>query len=166
MRAWGSYTLPLPKPSGTWVLGFMQRWDSGRNYDYNTLLDTRPYVTNPGYLTPPSTVTYYISGRGAFNYDNIWRTDLSLSGDRKFAARASVFFRAVVNNVFNSSRLQSFNTTILGPSNDPTLRTFNPFTTAPVEGVNWRKGPAFGQPSGPGSYQSPREANFSVGIRF
>lgn len=129
-------------------------------------VDTRPYVTNPGYITPPSSVGYFISGRGEFHFDSIWRTDLSLSWDRKVFGAAEVFFRAVVNNVFDNQGLDGFNTTILGPTNDSTLAAFNPFTTTPVEGVNWKKGPAFGQPSSPSSYQSPRAFNFSVGVRF
>jgi hypothetical protein len=46
------------------------------------------------------------------------------------------------------------------------LAAFNPFTSTPVEGVNWKKGPSFGQPVSPNSYQSPREYNFSLGFRF
>jgi hypothetical protein len=80
--------------------------------------------------------------------------------------KAQFFGRFVVNNVFNNSSLTGFNTTILGKANDSTLAAFNPFTTAPVEGVNWKKGPSFGQPTSPNSYQSPRDFNFSVGFRF
>ena len=46
------------------------------------------------------------------------------------------------------------------------MAAFNPFTTVPVENVNYVKGPSFGQASSPNSYQSPREFNFSVGFRF
>jgi hypothetical protein len=35
-----------------------------------------------------------------------------------------------------------------------------------VEGVNWKKGPSFGQAISPNSYQSPRDYSFSVGFRF
>ena len=46
------------------------------------------------------------------------------------------------------------------------LQAFNPFTTKPVEGVNWQQGPEFGKASSPTSYQSPRDFNVSVGFRF
>ena len=46
------------------------------------------------------------------------------------------------------------------------LTAFNPFSETPVEGVHWKKGPSFGQPTSPSSYQSPRDFNFSVGFRF
>ena len=46
------------------------------------------------------------------------------------------------------------------------MTAFNPFTTTPVEGVNCKKDSTYGQPSGPGSYQAPRDFSFSVGFRF
>ncbi len=39
-------------------------------------------------------------------------------------------------------------------------------TEQPVEGVHWKKGPSYGQPTSPTSYQSPRDFNVSVGFRF
>jgi hypothetical protein len=43
-------------------------------------INTTPYVTNPGYLTPDTTITYYFAGgRGAFLTDTIWATDLSFN---------------------------------------------------------------------------------------
>src|SRR5262249_25458110 len=153
---WGSYEVPLGKDSGALVLGMMQRYDSGRPYDYSMSVDTRPYVTNPGYLIPPSTVTYFVTGRGAYRFNDSWRTDASLSWNHHVPLPklpgAQLFVRAVMSNVFNSLRLTSFNTTILGRANDMTLAAFNPFTAAPVEGVNWKKGPSFGQPVSPNSY--------------
>ena len=168
VRVWGTYSLPVPTALGAINLGFMQRYDSGLPYDFNISIDSRPYVTNPGYLVPPSTVTYYVSRRGEFRFDSTWRTDLSLSWNRKVPglAKAQVFLRAVMNNVFNNAALTSFNTTIIGKSGDSTLAAFNPFTTTPVEGVNWKKGPSFGQAVSPNSYQNPREYNLSIGFRF
>jgi len=46
------------------------------------------------------------------------------------------------------------------------MTAFNPFTTTPVEGVNYKKDSTYGQPSGPSSYQAPRDFSFSVGFRF
>ena len=168
LRLWAMYALPAPARLGTFDLGLMQRADSGQPYDLSFLVDTRPYVTNPGYLTPPSTVTYFASGRGAFRFNGAWRTDLSLSWNHHVPGwtEAELFFRLVANNVFNNQALTGFNTTILGRSNDATLVAFNPFTTTPVEGVNWKKGPSFGQATSPNSYQSPQDFNVSMGFRF
>jgi hypothetical protein len=68
----------------------------------------------------------------------------------------------VVGNVFNNDALQSFNNVVTTAG----MTAFNPFTTTPVEGVNWKKDSLFGQPSSPSSYQAPRDASFSVGFRF
>ena len=168
VRIWGTYEVPVRPAFGTFALGFMQRLDSGLGYDSNMTIDSRPYVTNPGYITPPSSITYYVSDRGAFRFNSIWRTDLSLSWNRRLPGwtSAQVFFRGVVTNAFNTLRIDSFNTTIIGRSGDTTLAAFNPFSETPVEGVHWKKGPSFGRPTSPSSYQSPRDFNFSVGFRF
>lgn len=168
LRLWGSYALPLPASLGRFDLGFMERYESGRPYDLSMSIDTRPYVTNPGYLAPPSTVTYFISGRGAYRFEDSTATDLSLSWSYALPVlnATKVFARFVVNNVFNEDALTSFNTTVLGKSNDSSMTAFNPFTTTPAEGVNWKKGPNFGKASSPNSYQSPRNYYFSAGFRF
>ncbi len=162
VRLWGTYDLPLPASAGKFGLGFMQRFDSGSPWDYNMAIDPRAYVTNPGYLVPPSSVTYFVSGRGAFRFEGAWRTDLSMAWSRKVARGVQIFFRAVANNVLNNQALTGFNTTIVTTG----LPGFNPFTSKPVEGVNWQKGPEFGKASSPSSYQAPRDFNFSVGFRF
>jgi len=61
------------------------------------------------------------------------------------------------------------NTTVLTNANSSGVTPFNPFTTQPVEGVNWRKGvgpPAFGAPTSRFAYQTPRTFQFSLGLRF
>jgi outer membrane receptor protein involved in Fe transport len=167
LRIWGTYELPLPRSLGRFDLGFQERVESGLPYDLSMAVDTRPYVTNPGYLAPPSTVTYFISGRGAYRFEGSTATDLSLSWSHNLGwGTSQVFLRFVMNNVFNEHALTSYNTTVLGKSADSTLQAFNPFTTTPVEGVNWKKGPSFGQAVSPNSYQPPRNYYFSVGLRF
>lgn len=168
VRFWGTYNVPLAERAGRLALGFMQRLDSGLGYDNSMAIDSRPYVTNPGYLLPTSAVTYYVSERGAEKYDSIWRTDLSFSLNRTVPGpgQAQVFVRFVINNIFNNTGIESFNTTIQGRSQDSTLAAFNPFTEKPVEGVSWKKGPNYGQPTSPTSYQSPRDFNISAGFRF
>ena len=162
VRLFGTYDLPLPAAAGAFALGFMQRFDSGAPWDYNLAIDPRPYVANPGYLVPPASVTYFMSGRGEFRFEHAWRSDLSLSWNHRVVGGAQIFLRAVANNVFNNQALTGFNTTIVGTG----LQTFNPFTSKPVEGVNWQQGPEFGKASSPTSYQSPRDFNVSVGVRF
>jgi hypothetical protein len=81
-------------------------------------------------------------------------------------ARSEVFFRGVLNNLFNNSAQISGNETILTRANDARYQLFNPFTTTPAQGVHYDFGPDYLRPTGTGDYQSPREFSFSVGLRF
>ncbi len=168
LRGWVQYRIPAPDGLGRFDLGFVQRYDSSDASSADGTIDPRPYVTNPGYQSVPSTVTYYFGPRGDIRYDNVWRSDLSLSWGKPLPAlgRTEVFFRGVVTNLFNNSAQTSGNETIFTRTNNSAYQLFNPFTTTPVEGVNYAYGPDFGKPTGTGDYQGPREFSFSVGIRF
>jgi hypothetical protein len=168
VRMWMTYTLPVSRKVGRMDLSLMQRVDSGRGYDLNATLDSRPYVTNPGYITPTSSVTYYFSDRGGSTRDMVYRTDLAYNWEAGMPGtkRARVFFRFVMNNLFNSSTVVGFNTTVQARAQNSAYAAFNPFTTTPVQGVNWGYGPEFGKPADPTDYQTPRNFNFSLGFRF
>ena len=168
VRAWLSYMLPVPSKAGRFDIGLMQRFDSGSNYDWSASIDSRPFVTNPGYITPVSSPTYYFSERGEFNREGIWRTDLSLGWESRLprVPKARLFFRGVVNNLFNLHGIDGFNTTVQTASSNSKYVAFNPFTETPVQGVHWDVGPEYGKVTGTGSYQTPREFSFSVGVRF
>jgi len=163
------YQAPIPQSIGMMDIGFVQRFDSGVSSpgDPTGSVDTRPYVTNPGYLSPISSVGYYFLPRGSFRWDNVWTTDLSVNWSKRLGVGSTqVFFRGVVTNVFNSSAVVNGNIVINTNYNNKTYATFNPFTTAPVRGVNWDLGPTFGKPAAPADYQSSRQFSFSVGLRF
>jgi len=171
LRTWMSYEVPAAADLGQLTLGVVQRFDSGLPYDANQVVDTRPYVGNPGYVTPPSSVTYFFSDRYGLRFDNIWTTDLSLNWTKRLPGLAAteMFFRGVVTNLFgNSGQLGGDSTvfTAASPGTSVGLQPFNPFTTRPVEGVNYVKAETFGKPSGTTDYQAPRTFNFSVGVRF
>ncbi len=166
IRAWAQYHLPIA--AGRWDLGFVQRYDSSVASSADGTIDPRNYVGNQGYQSVPSTVTYYFGPRGDQRYDGVWQTDLSLFWSLPFKGmgKAEVFFRGVVNNVFNHAAQVSGNETILTRTNDTRYQLFNPFTEKPVRGVNYDFGPEYFKPTGTGDYQSPREFLFSVGVRF
>lgn len=168
LRAWANYRLPLPEGPGRFDLGLVQRFDSSDASSADGTIDPRNYVTNPGYQSVPSTVTYYFGPRGDQRYDDVWRTDVSLlwSFPIRALGNSQVFFRGVLTNLFNQSAQVAGNETILTRTNDSSYQLFNPFTTAPVQGVHWDYGPLYGQPTGTGDYQAPREFSFSVGFRF
>ena len=124
-------------------------------------------MANPGYLTPPTGLEYYVLGRDPFRTEATYRTDLSVNYGYRLGgmgdARPELFFHSEVLNIFNQFQLcgcggtsvfvnggnvnaQTINQVILTPvTNGATYQAFNPFTTTPVKGVNWDLGPTFGQ---------------------
>lgn len=168
VNLWASYELPLGERFGRLQTSVMQRVDSGTPYSLAGNVDPRPYVTNPGYLTPPSSVTYFFSERGALRTDTVHRTNLALNWTRPlpFSGRSQLFVRAIVNNLFNNSALEVRNSLVLTRNDDSTLQAFNPFTQTPVRGTHYQLGPDFGAATGVTDYQAPRSFNVSVGLRF
>jgi hypothetical protein len=149
----------------------LQSYASGLPYGAVNRVNSRAFVTNPGYALPPSAanIVYYYTNRDAFRTDDITSTDLSLNYAFEWAVLGKdieIFLQPDVLNVFNEHGLINVNTTTLDATNTAGLQTFNPFTTTPVEGVHWRKGPTFGQGVNETDYQLPRTFRFSVGLRF
>jgi outer membrane receptor for ferrienterochelin and colicin len=171
VRLYATYLLPVNPALGQFTLGAIQRVNSGTPYDIAFSVNPTAYVTNPGYLAPPTSVTYYIGGRGPLRTDAISNTDLSFMWSKKVRGSLELFVRGLAYNLFNSQGVQSLDMTVSSNASPGTytaasLPVFNPFTTAPVEGVNYRYGPNFGQPSAPSDFQEPRSFSFSFGIRF
>lgn len=170
-RVYASWLVPMSPTFGQLTLGVVQRADSGTPYDSAFSVNSSSYVTNPGYVSPPTSLTYYIDGRGPVRTQSEINTDLSLVWSRKVRGSTEVFFRGLVYNLFNLQHVMSVDTTVSsnaspGSYTAASLPAFNPFMTDPVADVNYRYGPLFGQPTAPSSYQAPRSASFSVGLRF
>jgi len=168
-RGMASVRLPFGESLGAFDFGAVQRFDSGVAQDISGSVDARPYVTNPGghYLAPPSSFGYYYFPRGSFRWNNIWTTDLSLNWSKRIGVHSTqIFFRGVMSNIFNNSAQTGGDLTLLSNVQNKTYATFNPFTTTPVEGVNWAKGPNFGKPLAVTDYQPARQFSFSMGVRF
>ncbi len=184
-RAWATWDTPIPAAIGTLNVGLLQYFTTGAPYGAQGTVDTRPFVTNPGYASPPATVNYYFTPRDAFRMDKLWRTDLALNYAHKLGVKKSeLFVRGTVVNLFNRQGLTNFyggvnsdldlgcgtggciSTTVLTNANNSGVAAFNPFTTTPVEGVNWRKAATFGQPTSRFAYQAPRTYQFAVGMQF
>ena len=128
-------------------------------------MDSRPYVVNPGYAVAPASVTYYFTERDAFRTDDITRTDVAFNYSFKWSS-IEIFLQPEVLNAFDEDGVEVVSTAVLDATNSGALATFNPFTTAAVEGVHWRKGSTFGKPQVAADYQTPRTFRFSVGVRF
>jgi hypothetical protein len=174
-RLWLTYNLPWVSGLG---LGLLEDLGSGVPYNAVGAVDVRPYVTNPGYITP--------QGGDGFHTASTYRTDLAvnykygLGGSLK---RLEFFGQAQVLNVFNQFQLcgcgasvfanggnitqTSIDQSVSTNSNAATrFQAFNPFTTTPVQGVNWDYGPNFGKALNRFAYTSPRTFRLSFGARF
>jgi hypothetical protein len=155
-------------------------------------VDPRAFVANPGYLNPPAglDVVYYYTPRDAFRTESQFRTDLAINYAHRIprARTLELFAQVQVLNLFNQSQLcacgatafgtgsaanaggvniQRLSTTVLTPVSTPArFAAFNPFTTAPVRGVNWDLGPTFGQAVSRFAYTTPQSMRLSFGVRF
>lgn len=185
-RLWANYNVPAV--SGL-TLSVLQTLESGVPYGAvsATGVDPRPYVTNPGYINFPSgqNTTYFYTDRDAFRTEGQRRTDFAINYTRAIPGftSAKLVGQLQVVNLFNQFQLCGCGGTVfvngggvdLSSTIDQTVRTsvtnanlatFNPFTTSPVEDVNWSKGPNFGHALTRFAYTSPRQLRLSFGVRF
>ena len=174
-RLWGSYDLPTRL--GAFNFSVLQNFDSGTPASVVGSIDSRPYVTNPGYLTPPASVSYYFAP-ASVRSDTITHTDLAVNYKVRLSRGIEFFLEPEIINLFNEQGVQSFNLEVLtaldctGSSTQGAacpaggLKPFNPFTEKPVEGVNYIKGAGFGKPETVTDYQTSRIFRFSVGLKF
>jgi hypothetical protein len=184
-RATGWLQYNLNTPVGRLNLSLLERYHSALSYSAVGTIDVRAGasngptngITNPGYVIPPSNVAYFFSDRGAFHVDSISSTDLGINFYLPVTHGAQLFLEGDLLNIFNNQGVEDpdfVNQTVNTRRQTACLQTgtttrctaFNPFTTTPVEGINWQKGPIFGQPTSASAYQTPRTYRFSVGLKF
>lgn len=172
LRAWAVVELPVPQWLGTLSASALQMLATGSPYSAVGSVDTRPFVSNPGYRTPPANVSYFFSPRGAFRTDTVHRTDISLNWGRHVGRHLVAFAQPELLNIFNLHAVTRVGSSVLTAANATGLARFNPFTQVPAlgsrgtAGANWDFGPGFGQPLVPGDYQLPRTFRISLGARF
>lgn len=182
-NAWVQYDME----TGIGRLNFslLERYHSALSYSAVGTIDVRKGasngpadgIVNPGYETPPSSVSYYFSDRGALKVDPISSTDLGLNWYLPTFGGARGFIEVDLLNIFNQQGIEDpdfINKTVLTRRQTTCLQTgtntrcaaFNPYTTTPQQGVNWQYGPIFGQPTSNFAYQQPFTYRFSVGVKF
>ncbi len=179
-------TTDIRLPFGSLNIGLLERYHSGMPYSAAGSIDVRKSsglpigVVNPGYVTPPSRVTYFFGDRGAYRVDNISSTDLNLTYTLP-VARANLILRGDALNLFNQQGVE-FTATNVGSVVETTVLTarnstckqangsrcaqFNPFTETPQLGVHYQLDPNFGRPTRADAYQLPRAYRFAVSVRF
>ncbi len=168
VKLFASYTVPLlPARLGSLNVALVQSVDSGIPYGAVGLVDSRSYVTGaPNYITPPTSVNYYFTGRDAFRTDTIYRTDLALTLTTRIAGLVEVFVQPQVLNALNRHGLVGVSTAVRTAVNSSAYQRFNPFTTVPVQGTNWDYSPTFGHARNNLDYQLPRTFTIAAGLRF
>jgi hypothetical protein len=154
-------------------------------------INPRNYVTGaPAYVNPPSgtNTIYFYTARDAFRTQAQKRTDLAINYGHGIAGVRGMgslqfFVQAQVINLFNQFQLcgcggtvfqnggattqTRIDTSILTPVTTPAKYTsFNPFTTTPVQGVNWDYNSTFGTALNRFAYTSPRQFRIGFGLRF
>ncbi len=168
LKAWAIYDI-FNTDHNSLSVSLLQTYTSGTPYGAVGSVDARPFVTNPGFAQPPTTVTYFYTTRDAFHTDDITRTDLSFNYAftwNAFGESFEVFIQPEILNLFDEQGVIDVNTDITDSTDTNVLAAFNPFTETPVEGVNWTRGDNFGQPVDEFDYQTPRTYRLSIGFRF
>jgi len=166
---WALYDVPLADRHGALSLSALERIDSGSARSVVGLIDSRPYVANPGYVAPPARVPYYFEGRGSRRTGTVIATDLAASYSVPVAAsgRPELFARIVLLNLFDQvAQTGAGRTGVLTAANDPRLVPFDPFREQPVQGVHWDLAPGFGEPLGVEDFAPTRTWSVSFGVRF
>lgn len=162
-----------PFDIGTLTFGAIQALNSGTPYGAVGSITIAPYVpAGLNYRGAPASVSYYFTDRDAIRAERSFQTDLSVIYAYRVprARNLDTFVKAEVLNLFNGDAIVNpffLNTAVLtNVSNAAQYSAFNPFTTTPVQGQHWEKGPRFGQAQSRFAYQFPRLFRMSLGIRF
>lgn len=163
---WVSYDLSTG--FGDINFSLLQRYRSGEHYSAFTqsLPTTAAYgfpAQNPGYASPPQSMTYFLSPRGAFETEDLHATDLGVNYTFNFK-RIEFFLEIEMLNIFNNDAV--IDSANIDTSVNLTGQAFNAFTETPVEGIHYNLGDSFGDPTNRNAYQTPRTFRFDFGVRF
>lgn len=171
VRLWATWEMTfLPRELGRFTLSPLFSLDTGPPFGVSGPVLVDPYVTNPGYVTPPWSVTYWFTGRDAFRMPTVTSLDLALDW-RLAVGPVELFVQPQVLNVLNrdavvTSDPRYVDLGVLTAATSGDLQPFDPFTEKPVEGVHYARSPTFGEALGPAAYQQPRTFRISLGVRF
>jgi len=171
IRLWATWDMPsVPAWLGHVTLAPLFALDTGLPYGASAPVFVGDYVRNPGYVTPPSYVTYWFTGRDAFRTPTVTRLDLALNWSLRVGA-LELFAQPQILNILNAHGIASNEPAVLDQGvrtavNTPGLQPFDPFRSRPAAGLNYALSPTFGQAMSPAAYQQPRTFRISMGVRF
>jgi outer membrane receptor protein involved in Fe transport len=164
VRAWTTYDFGMGR-FGNLNLGLLWRYDSALTYSLaagNQSISDVQASRDPGYANGPGIVTVYFGPRGVGDYAGVHQFDFAATYDikayKKLRPYVKVDIRNIMNKTVNGAGLSGFNTTI-SPDND-----------GPVDAdgipTQYIQSPNFGEATGAGSYNFPREFRMALGFRF
>ena len=171
VRLWANWDMTfIPGGLGRFTLSPLFSLDTGQPYGVSGPVLVDPYVTNPGYITPPDTVTYWFTARDAYRGPTVTSLDLALNWSLNVGP-VEVFVQPRIVNFLGGSAIVStdpfyIDRGVRTAATSLDLQPFDPFKTKPVEGVNYALSPTFGQALNPKAYQQPRTFVVSMGARF
>jgi hypothetical protein len=168
VRVWGVYDI-LDSEHQSLNVSLLQNYFGSQPLATAGAVDSRPFVTNPGYASPPTTVIYHYVPRGSVRGDDIWRTDVALNYGfswNLFGRSVEVFIQPEIINLFDNAGVIDPDSTVLDNTTSGNFATFNPFTETPVQGTHWDFGDDFGDALDEDDFQDPRTYRFSLGFRF
>jgi hypothetical protein len=159
-----------------------QRYESGTAYSAAMNIPLRnvsdqyglPVRGSLGYVSPPTSTTYFIGNRGGFRGESMTATNLGINYSVNIG-KLEIFAEFNIFNLLNQDSATyanngwvntTVNHTVTDASGNPAVNPFNVFTDTPVEGVNYQLGSTFGQPQEGFAYQTPRTLTFDIGFKF
>ena len=162
VRAWTTYDLGLGR-AGDLNLGLLYRFDSGRAYSIRStgraLTPAQQAIGGALYPDLPTSQTiYYSLGRGTENYEDAHLFDLAVTYSLPFYKSAQIWIKGEMRNMFNSTPLIAYNTTVTPDANSPRDALGIP--------TGYIKGTSFGKGTATAHYPFPREYFVTLGVRF
>jgi hypothetical protein len=197
-RLWFAYD--VPKTTGL-SLNVLQLIESGVPYGASNQnaaqfngANPAAFVTNPGYLNPPSAtqIQYFYTTRDAFRTEGHQRTDLAINYDYRLGVGGGraldLFIQGQIINIWNQFDLcgcgagvflngGNVQNVFIGtgirnaiapgtPAPATPFQAFDPFTTTPILGTHWDYATDFGKAVSRFAYTTPRMFRLTFGVRF
>jgi hypothetical protein len=124
-----------------------------------------PDPSTLGYITPPTSVSYFVEDKDTFKANDFSRIDLAVNYSYNLK-KVELFVELEVFNVFNQATYFGTQPNLVFDTDTVTPeKWFNVYTEKPIEGVHYTVEPAANQRN-PSSYQYPRWFQFDVGFKF
>ena len=140
-RLWAHSELMASDAHGMLIVTGVISRESGRPYGAVAPVAVAPFVSNPGYLQPPPALNYYFTDRDEFRTDRLTRLDLGISYRRRLpgTVHGDVIVNVHALNIMNDVEVLNPQQYVVTRTafTDPSLQSFNPFTTTPVRDVHW-----------------------------